>query len=66
VTPAIVEEVSIPATYTTVTRQVLVKDETVSETTVAAVYEDIQVKHLVKQGGLTYWKRECSVNCVTL
>ena len=62
VTPARVEEIVIPAKQQTITRQVLVNDETTTYTDVPAVYENVTTQRLVKKGGLSYWREiACSL-----
>ena len=55
VTPARYETIEIPAEYKTITKQVLVKDETVVETVVPAEYRTYEVTRLVEEGGLEQW-----------
>ena len=56
VTKAACEIVKIAEQTKTVTKQVLVKNETTRSTTVPAEYVDITKRKLKKAGGLTVWK----------
>ncbi len=55
VTPARYETIDIPAEYTTITKRVLVKDESVVETAVPAEYRTYDVTRLKQEGGITEW-----------
>lgn len=60
--PARVEEVVIPAQYSTIKKTVLVKDAYTTEETIPAVYNTITKEVLVQKGGLTTWKEvECAL-----
>ncbi len=60
--PARVEEVVIPAQYSTIKKTVLVKDAYTTEETIPAVYKTITKEVLVTKGGLTTWKEvECAL-----
>lgn len=55
VTPARYETIDIPAEYITITKRVLVKDETIVETVVPAEYRTYEVTRLKQEGGLSEW-----------
>ncbi len=55
-TPARVEETEIPAEYRTITKRVLVKDETVEEVDVPAEYATVTVERLKEAGGVNVWQ----------
>lgn len=55
VTPAKYETIEIPAEYATITKRVLVKDETVVETIVPAEYRTYDYAKLKKAGGISSW-----------
>ncbi|MCF6306724.1 MAG: OmpA family protein [Flavobacteriaceae bacterium] len=57
-----VEEVVIPAKFTTIKRTVMVKDAYTTEISVPAVYETVTKEVLQTKGGLTTWKEvECQL-----
>ncbi|MEM9886788.1 MAG: OmpA family protein [Bacteroidota bacterium] len=51
-----VEEVEIPAEYRTITKKVLVSDETVEEIQVPAEYATVTTENLASKGGLKVWE----------
>lgn len=64
---AYVEEIAIPAEYTTVTKKVLEKDETTTSTTVAATTKSITKQVLTKKGGVTVWEEvDCKLTTANI
>ncbi|AWW33340.1 OmpA family protein [Echinicola strongylocentroti] len=59
-TPARVDEIDIPAKYSTITRQVVDQPARVEEKTIPAVTKTVNKSVLVKKGGMTVWEE---VNC---
>ncbi|MEM9991932.1 MAG: OmpA family protein [Bacteroidota bacterium] len=55
-TPARVEEYEIPAEYRTITKRVLIQDETVEEIEVPAEYATVTVERLKEAGGVNVWQ----------
>jgi outer membrane protein OmpA-like peptidoglycan-associated protein len=57
-----VEEVDIPAEYRTITKRVLVSDETVEEIEVPAEYSNVSVQNIESRGGVKVWEEiECGL-----
>ena len=60
--PARVDEIDVPAEYTTITKRILVKDEAVSENEVPAEYAVETLTTLTKKGGVRKWEEvECEL-----
>jgi len=56
VEPARVEEVVVPAEFRTITKKVLVTDESVEEVDVPAEYTNVSTETLASKGGLKVWE----------
>lgn len=61
--PARVDEIEIPAEFTTITKRILVKDEAVTEEQVPAEYAVETLTTLTKKGGVRKWEE---VDCELL
>lgn len=55
-TPARVDEIDVPAEYTTITKRILVKDEAVVENEVPAEYAVETMRVMTSQGGQSSWE----------
>ena len=61
-TPARVDEIDVPAEYTTITKRILVKDEEVSEEEVPAEYAIETTNVMTSKGGAKRWEEiECGL-----
>lgn len=61
-TPPQVREIEIPAEYEVVKRKVLIKDESVEEVVVEAIYRNETVRVLEEKGGMEVWEEiECNL-----
>lgn len=61
-TPARVDEIDVPAEYTTITKRILVKDEAVVENEVPAEYAVETMRVMASKGGAKKWEEvECGL-----
>lgn len=64
---AYVEEIEIPAEYTTITKRVLEKDEATTSSSVAATTKTISKEVLTKKGGVTVWEEvDCKLTTLNI
>ena len=54
--PARMDEIDVPAEYTTITKRILVKDEAVTENDVPAEYAVETIRVMTSQGGQSSWE----------